>query len=199
MRRCGTIRTLAGWNLLEGTNEEDVVESSAATGATGASREERFRRGQDGPEKLEGNTDKLTNRLNGQSVVRAEKSIVANLHETGGKHVLEEAPDELDSIKRHRAPLAGFLVLVSKDDGVIVVADDTVVGDGNAEYVTGQIPEGSLAVTDGLAVHDPVSRPDGRIDIVKKSCSVERIAELGLEDTRKRPGMNEEILAGRQP
>ena len=124
---------------------------------------------------------------------------MTNFHETGGKHMLEKAPDEFDSIKRDCTPLMGFLVLVSKDDGVILVADNTTVGDSDTKYVTSQVPESGPAVTDRLTVHNPVLLPDGRIDIVKKSCSVERIAELGLEDTRKGPGMNEEILAGRQP
>ena len=65
MRRCGTIGKLTGWNLLEGMNEENVAESSTATWATGASREERFRRRQRSPEEVEEDTDKLTDRLNG--------------------------------------------------------------------------------------------------------------------------------------
>jgi len=61
---------------------------------------------------------------------------VSDLHETGWQDVLKEAPDELDGIEGHGAPPAGIGVLVGESDGMVIVAEDAIVGDGNTKEIT---------------------------------------------------------------
>jgi hypothetical protein len=86
------------------------------------------------------------------------KPEVANADEAGGKHVEEEAAQELLHPQSHQALLV-TVPGVSPAEGNLVVlkGDQTVIGDGHAVGVAAEITENLLGTAEGrLAVDHPV-------------------------------------------
>ena len=72
------------------------------------------------------------------------KAEIANLVQSFGQDVLQEAAHELLACKGTDAPAVGLAVLVAKGDRVLVEADDARIGDGNAKDVASQVSEDGL-------------------------------------------------------
>jgi len=65
---------------------------------------------------------------------------MADAHQTFGEHMQQEATDELLRRQRHFALLAAVrVVFPAKGDFAVLHADETVVGNGDAVCVAGQI------------------------------------------------------------
>ena len=77
------------------------------------------------------------NEINGAGTVH--KTVITDLHEAFGQHMLEETPDKLHSIQRHHSLAVAFLLFVAKKDPVIFGLDHPVVGYGDPEDIGGQI------------------------------------------------------------
>jgi len=110
-------------NLLSQRGEEpDAAEPSMTerTGWTGG--REGYRQLRRLAKELIEGADHLLNLGEGQGGIAAQESAVAYLHESGGEHVLEKAPDELEGIESHDAPLTAMGVLVLEGDGVVFAA-----------------------------------------------------------------------------
>ena len=118
---------------------------------------------------------------------------MANLHESGGQDVLEEAAYEFHGVQRRLAPAWGVDLAVAEGDLVVVIVDDAAVGEGDAEDVGGEIPERCAAVADGLGVDRPGLLPDGRIDLVEQAGPGDGITELGAVDEGEGLDANKEV------
>jgi hypothetical protein len=66
---------------------------------------------------------------------------IANLVQSFGQDVLQEAAHELRALEGAGAPTPGLAVLGAKADGALVEADDAGVGNRNAEDVPGKVSE----------------------------------------------------------
>src|SRR5579863_10683259 len=87
---------------------------------------------------------------------------VADLVQALGQDVLEEAAHELLAGDAADPPAVGFAMLVADSDRLIVEADDSGVGDRDAEDVAGEVVEhGLLALAPGRAMDDPGLGPGG--------------------------------------
>jgi Tat protein secretion system quality control protein TatD with DNase activity len=60
---------------------------------------------------------------------------IADLHETGWQHMLEEATDEFHDIQSHRSPSGAFGLFVTKGDDSILHTDNATIGDGNFKNI----------------------------------------------------------------
>ncbi len=101
-----------------------------------------------------------------QALGGAEEAEIADLDETPGQDVLEEAVDELIGGEGTEFDLAGSGRAVTKGDLVVFELDQTAVADGDSKDVRSQILEGSAAVANRYAVDHPLLLPDGSRDIV---------------------------------
>ena len=70
-----------------------------------------------------------------------------------------------------------------------------MVGDGEAEYVTGEIAQGGFAASYGLAVYDPLLGPELRVDLIKEAGRFQGSPEFAPDDACKGLCMNEQIPA----
>lgn len=142
-----------------------------------------------------------------------EESVVADVHETGGKLVQEEASQELGALDLERARL----VLVSaifpaKVDIAFLDGEDPRVVDGNAMGVSGEILENLLGSSKGwLRVDHPVpsslliepARPlvrilegrTGKVEPARAIVMVEVGEELSPKERRENAHGQEEPLA----
>jgi len=86
------------------------------------------------------------------------KAEVANADEAGGKHVEEEAAQELLHPQSHQALLVTVPgVSPAEGDLVVLEGGQTVIGDGHAVGVAAEITENLLGTAEGrLAVDHPV-------------------------------------------
>jgi hypothetical protein len=108
---------------------------------------------------------------------------VADLMQTLGQNVLEEAAHELLAGDAAHPPSVGLALLVADDDGLIVEADDAGVGDGDAEDVAGEVAEhGLLGLALGRAVDDPGLGPGGLGPDQIGTSLLERGAELAAHE-----------------
>ncbi len=128
----------------------------------------------------------------------AKESIVAHLDKALGQDVLKETVDEFLGGQRAELGLArvGF---VAERDLVVFDLDDATIAEGNAKDVGREILEGSAAVADRLAMHDPILLPYGSGDVHKALGLTQGVAELGAKESGQRLDGEQEILAGRQP
>ena len=89
------------------------------------------------------------------------QAVVTQLVKAFGRDVLEEAPDELVAGHRLLAMAVSCPVLVGVGDGVVIDGQDSLIGDGDAEGIAGEIIEGGLlALSPRRDVDDPGDLPD---------------------------------------
>ena len=75
----------------------------------------------------------------------AEQTVITDLDEPIGEHVLEEATNELCSADGATLELVSGRFFVSESDRAMVQTKDAVVTEGHAKDVRGEILEGLLA------------------------------------------------------
>jgi hypothetical protein len=73
-------------------------------------------------------------------------------------------------------------VLITKSDLTVFEFEDSVVAEGHAEDIGGQIFEHGLAAAGRLTVHDPVLLPSWRGNLGTEGRFLEGVTELGAED-----------------
>ena len=96
----------------------------------------------------------------------AEEAEIADLDETPGQDVLEEAVDELFGREGAERDLAGIGRAVAKGDLVVFEFYQAAVADGDPEDVESQVFEGRAAIADRFAMDDPILHPNAGRDIV---------------------------------
>ena len=124
---------------------------------------------------------------------------VANLHESGRQHVLQEASDEFHDIESHGSPTRAPRLFVAKGDDSILHFHNAAVGDGHLEDIRGKILEAGRAFAHRLAVDVPLDFPDLGRDLVKEAGSLHFVSELGPEDLGEGLYRQIEIDPGRMP
>ena len=134
-----------------------------------------------------------------QALRGAEEAEIADLDETPGQDVLEEAVDELFGREGAERDLAGIGRAVAKGDLVVFEFYQAAVVDGDPEDVGSQVLEGSAAVADRFTVDDPILLPDGNRDIVGEVGFLESVMEFGPEDPGESLDWEQEMMMGRQP
>src|SRR6516164_7920525 len=128
------------------------------------------------------------------------QAVMADLVEAGRQDVLEEAADELVAGDGFGALAVGGAVVVAVGHGCVVESQDAVVGDGNAEGVTGEIVEsGPLSVAPRRDVNDPRDLPDMRRKGCVRAEPGKDIAESGAGESGERRFGEDEGLAGGVP
>jgi len=129
----------------------------------------------------------------------AEEAVVADLGETAGKDVLEEAGNEVLDLERHAAGLEGSGVGVAEGDLVVLEAFDAVVGEGDTVDVAREVEGRALAVADLLDVGDPgfVFVPKVGIGFVYEPGTSEGVSHLGAKDLGEGVSWEEEARVGR--
>ncbi len=89
------------------------------------------------------------------------EAVVTDLVEPPGQYVLQEPAHEFVSAQVRVPPPPRAAMLVPDGDAVVVEADDTGVGDGDAKHIARQIAQHGLGtLIPRGAVHDPGLRPD---------------------------------------
>jgi len=69
----------------------------------------------------------------------------------------QEAPDKLVAIQGHNLQLVVPVVFIAELNLIFVDADNTLIGDGNAMSITGEISDHAVGSIDTrLAIHDPI-------------------------------------------
>ena len=88
----------------------------------------------------------------------SQETEVPDAHEAGGKHVEQEAAQELVHGQGHEALLVAVGgVSPAKGDLVVGQGDEAMVGDGDAMRVASEVVENMLRATEGrFAVDDPI-------------------------------------------
>ena len=79
------------------------------------------------------------------AVGRAKQAVVAHLDETVGQHVLEEAANELCRAESAALDLSSGGFFVAESDWAVFEFADTVIAEGHAKDVRGEILEGGDA------------------------------------------------------
>jgi hypothetical protein len=126
--------------------------------------------------------------------------IVANLVNTAGQDMLEEPANELLGGKGERFWGPAIAIGVTECHGTCVDGDDSTVGDRDAMNVAGQVVQNGVGPLDGgLAVDDPVLRPDGRRDAKLWEGVEHHVLEDATEDPGKGSDRQQVVLACRQP
>jgi hypothetical protein len=125
---------------------------------------------------------------------------VADLVQAFGQNVLHEPTDELFTRDPAGAPAVGFALLVAERHGLVVEADNSVIGDGHAEDVAGQvIQDRLLTFTPGGAVDNPGLRPRRRGQDQVGTSLLERGPELAAHELGQGLDRDAEVLARRMP
>ena len=96
-------------------------------------------------------------------------------------------------------PFARGGVLAAEHDLLVVNGNDSAVGDGDAEEIAGEVEQGLVAGTDGLAVDHPVLFPDLRRHQFKQPGPFQQVAELGPEDGGDQLDPDQEFAFCRPP
>ena len=109
--------------------------------------------------------------------------------------MLQESTDKFHGIKRCGFPFFLLTIFILKRNGMVFNALDTVIGDGNPEYIPGKVAKRVKSFSHGLAVGNPRLRPEVRVDLIEEMCFLHSVFELGSEDEGQGLGMNEEILS----
>jgi hypothetical protein len=134
-----------------------------------------------------------------QALRGAEEAEIADLDESPGQDVLEEAVDELFGGEGAIRVLASNGGAVAKGDLVVFEFYQAAVADGDPEDVGSQVLEGSAAVADRFTVDNPILLPDGGRDIVGEVGSLESVKEFGPEDPGEGFDGEQEVMVGREP
>ncbi|MFH0959039.1 MAG: hypothetical protein V1897_10090, partial [Pseudomonadota bacterium] len=127
-------------------------------------------------------------------------SMVTHLVEPGGKYMLEEAADELQSFKRHCPPAARLGVFVSESDLAVGHGQNAVIRNGYAMNVASQIFENLFrSLYDWLTENHPLLFPNcfGKGDIRKGLAGLGH--EFGSEDLRQGRDRRQKITAWFSP
>ena len=96
----------------------------------------------------------------------AEETEVAHFHEAARQDVLEEALDEMlhgEGTSFELASICGTVLegeLGSLQAAALIDGEQAPVAESNAVDVGSQVFEGSLSITNWLAMHNPLSSPD---------------------------------------
>jgi hypothetical protein len=86
-----------------------------------------------------------------------EEAVVADADEAPGQHVEQEAPDELGKGEGQSSRPMAAVVFEAEGDGGVIDVKQTVVGDGDAMGVAGEVLEDVLGSLEGrLGVDDPL-------------------------------------------
>ena len=87
----------------------------------------------------------------------AQKAELANADESRRQHVQQKAAEELDRVQGERlGPAAIGIILRGEADSAVCERLQTVVGNGNAMRVAGEILEHACGSTKGrLGIYDP--------------------------------------------
>ena len=103
------------------------------------------------------------------SVAVGKQSEVADLDETGGQHMEQEAADELDRVELHDAAAVAMSgVSPSEANLAVIETEESSVGDGNPMRVAGQILQHMLwSAERRLGVDHPLSPAQGTKQRVK--------------------------------
>lgn len=143
--------------------------------------------------------DQGTNAIEWELAIGIDKTVVADLHETGGEEVLQETADKLHDIEgKSSGSFAVGLTITDQDDAVLD-SDDAGVGDGDPEDVGGEVFESGFAGAHGLAVNIPVDLPDCLRNLIEALGLLDQVAELGAKDFRQGFDGQEEIDFGGMP
>jgi hypothetical protein len=102
----------------------------------------------------------VAERVQASSPGRGEETIVADLHEVFGQDMLQETMDELMGSQGATFFSTGLSVAIAKRDTVILQLEETVVAEGDAENVRGQILQGIETGAHRFTMHDPILLPD---------------------------------------
>ena len=82
---------------------------------------------------------------------------------------------------------------------MVIVPDDPVVGNRDPKDVACQVAQAGFPVSHGLAVDNPLLRPDLGFDLFQEAGGFHRITEFRSDDARQWFGVNEEVLARGEP
>jgi hypothetical protein len=114
--------------------------------------------------------------------VGIHEAVVADFHETGRQHMLQEAADELHDIESQDSLSFAVGLAITNAHGAVQDTDDARVGNGDFEDVGSELFESGLSGANGLAVNVPVDLPGSGWDLIEQFCLLHQIAELGAED-----------------
>lgn len=142
----------------------------------------------------QGRTQDIAGHFKEIAVGVSKQTIVSDLLEVFGQHMLQEAMDEIKRRQGFEIPRLGFGILAAEGDLVVINRNETVIGDGNPEDIAGQIDGGLPAGTDRFAMHDPVFLPDLAWDQVEQFGFFQFISELGLEDGGDQFNPDQEVV-----
>ena len=81
---------------------------------------------------------------------RVEEAIVADLHEAFGQDMLEEPANELEGSESHGSPSVAVGLFVSEEYGMVFHIQDSVVGDGDAKDIGGEVLDGVRTISHSL-------------------------------------------------
>jgi hypothetical protein len=73
---------------------------------------------------------------------------VADLVEAGWKDVLEKTAEELVGVEVHGGPLVSLAVLVAEADSAVIDGEDSAIGDGMPEDVSGKVLQDTFSTMD---------------------------------------------------
>ena len=116
---------------------------------------------------------------------RSHQSIIADLHEPLGQHMLQEPMHEVEDRQRFRLPPIGTAVFEPVGYLSVFERFDAIVGDGRPVDIRSQVFQGRICVADRLAVNYPVLLPNPGWNIVEKIRFFKRVTELGPKDRRQ--------------
>lgn len=119
-------------------------------------------------------------------VAGTEQTVVTNFAEAWWEHVLQEAADELLGVEGAVLKLVSGRLLVGESNLTICQLAQSVVAEGDAKDVRGEILKGGLAGTDGLAINHPALFPDTPVDGGEEAELFEGVTRLGAEDEGER-------------
>lgn len=113
-----------------------------------------------------------------------------------GRHMLEEAPEELVRGQGHPSPLVGAAVAVSKSDAVLVAGDECLVTDGGAMDVATEVLQDTVrALHDGFREDDPLLAPGHVRQRDAGQSTASKVEESTTEVFGQRLDWNEVALA----
>jgi hypothetical protein len=126
--------------------------------------------------------DQGTDGIEPHFAVGIDKAKRPHLHEPGGEHVLQEAPDKLYDLEGHGPPPGAFGGLVAKGDSSIFDLENTAVGDSHPENIGSEILEAGGAFAHRPAVDVPLDFPHLKGDLPFEAGRLHLVSELGPED-----------------
>ena len=104
----------------------------------------------------------------------AKETVIADLDKSMRENMLEETLKKLFDRKGTLFELTGIGSAILKGDlgsfhgAAVIKRKQATIADGNAMDIGSQILESGLPIANGLAMHDPLLRPDLGRDLVKE-------------------------------